>query len=443
MAEIEIPQEVPARYLARSRGATLTFGLLTVVGLVAFLLLLGRDSTRAWSVYISSWLYFTSVAMGAVVLVVAATITKSKWNWSVRRVGVAFAAFLPVAFLLFLPMLGVAADFLPWVAEIEHDPIVQKKAAWLNLPFLYARNVLGLLVLFGLTLYFAYLNVRPDLGLAEDGDGSSDSARAKWRQRLMGAWRGQESEEVRSYRRMVRVAPGLALLFAVILSMVSYDWAMALEPHWFSTLFGGWFFMGAFWGGIAATALTVVWLKGKDRELDRMMGKQQLHDLGKLAFAFSIFWTYLFWSQYIVIWYGKLPWEQAWIVHRSGDVWGGLSLLTIVLCFVIPFAGLIGRAPKLNPKLLGTFTGIILVGLWLERYLMVAPSVRPEGDPVISLWEPLVTLLFLGPFLGSVRWALTTFPVVQRWQPMVEPEMLEAEMHGAGPRYGAEVPSGD
>src|SRR5690606_4738343 len=135
-------------------------------------------------------------------------------------------------------------------------------------------------------------------------------------------------------------------------------------------------------------------------------GLQQRHDLGKLAFGFTVFWTYLFWSQYLVIWYGKLPWEQAWMIRRAGAPWGGLSALTILLCFVIPFAGLLRRRPQLQPGTLSLFCGVILLGLWFERYMLVAPSIHQEGASIFPLWHPLIACLFAGLMLMSVRWFL-------------------------------------
>ena len=248
------------------------------------------------------------------------------------------------------------------------------------------------------------------------------------RARLTRGWMGQEKEEIRSYKRMTAIAPAFVIIYAIVMTMLSYDWVMSLEPHWFSTMFGPWFFMGAFWIGIAATALWSVYLRTQHEDFYKHIGLQQRHDIGKLAFAFCVFWTYLFFSQYIVIWYGKLPWEQAWIIRRSDEIWGGLSGLVILLCFVIPFAGLIGRKPKTKPVLLAFFTSIILVGMWLERYVMLAPSLHHGGDPVFTIWQPLIGLMFLGLYLGSVRWFLTTFPAIQVWQPMVDPETREAEI---------------
>ena len=427
MAHIHVPKDVPVRYLPRSSGANTLAGIFFVVGLLAFVFRLTQNPEQAWISYVSNWLFFTSISIGGVLFAVATWITKAKWNWSMRRVSQSFVAFLPFAFVLLLPMLTLREGYFHWIEEIAHDPIIQAKAGYLNIPFLVARNFVGAALLFGLAIYFVYLAVRADMGLTK-GARDEDASRASWRERLTQGWMGQKEEEVHAYKRMTTIAPLIVLVYAVVMSIFSYDWAMALEPHWFSTMFGPWFFMGAFWGGIAATALWALYLRTKDKDISNHIGIQQRHDIGKLAFAFTVFWTYLFFSQYIVIWYGKLPWEQAWIITRSAPPWGGYSLLVILLCFIIPFAGLIGRKPKMEPAILATLTTVILVGLWLERYGLVAPSLHHEGDPIFTIWQPLIGLMFLGLWMGSVRWFLSTFPAMQVWQPMVDPETYEAEL---------------
>ncbi len=434
MHEIHVPTDLKARYLSRRPGVTLGLAGAAVVGLLAFLFLLGTDPDRAWQAYVSNWLFFTSVAQGSIILCAVTVITKAKWNWSVRRVSLAMGAFLPIAFLLLLPMLGLRENYFPWIEAMAHDEIVQKKAAYLNIPFLITRNVVGALLLFGVSLIFMYLALRPDLGPERAGDEGDDTGRAGWRERISGNWRGLDAERGHSWARLTVLSPVLVLTYAVVMSIFAIDWAMSLEPHWFSTLFPAWFFMGAFWSGILATIVGMVLLKRGDGHFDEHMGPQQQHDLGKLAFGFAIFWTYLFWSQYIVIWYGKLPWEQAWIVHRSGPEWGPLSLVVISLCFIVPFAALMGRAPKLLPHWLGGVAVLALIGLWLERFLLVAPSLHVEGTATLTFWEPLIGLGFLGVFAMSVRWFLATFPAMQLWQPDPEPEMMEAELPPANAR---------
>ncbi|MBT6888732.1 MAG: hypothetical protein HOA23_11865 [Gemmatimonadales bacterium] len=429
MAHIHIPSEVPVRYLPRSKNASMMAGVLFLVGLVSFVIRLGQDPDQAWISYVSNWLFFTSIAIGGVLFGIATWIVKSKWNWSMRRVSQSFVAFLPFSFLLALPMLFMLREnYFPWIDMMGVDPVVSQKEAYLNIPFLVTRNLVGMLALFGMATYFVYLAIRPDMGLTEGAD-EDDPGRASWRARLTQGWMGQEQEEVSSYKRMTRMAPAFVLTYAIVMSIFSYDWAMSLEPHWFSTMFGPWFFMGAFWGGIACTALWSLYLRNQHTDFKNHIGLQQRHDIGKLAFAFTVFWAYLFFSQYIVIWYGKLPWEQAWIITRSDPAsWGPYWLMIVSLCFFIPFVGLIGRKPKMKPKLLATFTAIIVVGLWTERYGMVAPSLWHEGDPIFTIWHPLIGCMFLGLYLGSVRWFLSTFPAMQIWQPMQDPETVEAEL---------------
>jgi hypothetical protein len=429
MHDIHVPSDIQPRYLTRRPAVSIVIGGLSLVGFASFAFLLTADPDRAWQAYVSNWLFFTGIALGAIMLGVATTITKAKWNWSIRRVGLAFGAFLPVSLILLVPMLvGLRENYFPWIEEMAYDPIVQLKAAYLNMPFLITRNVVGALLLFGVALMFVYWALRPDLGPERERDEEGDTARARWRERLGTGWLGQAEEEARSTQRLRVLAPALALIYAFVMSIFVIDWAMSLESHWFSTMLPVWYFMGSFWGGITATAVAVVLLKKLAPDFDEAMGPQQLHDIGKLVFGFSIFWAYLVFSQYIVIWYGKLPWEQAWVIRRSGPDWGPYSLATVILCFGIPFVALIGRLPKMIPGWLGAIGFIALVGLWLERHLLVLPSLHEPGTATMTLWEPLIGLGFLGLFVGSIRWFLSTFPVIQMWQPGTDPEMVELEL---------------
>lgn len=447
MSSGHAPPAFPVRRLERSATTRTALVAMILAGVASFFVALATDPALAWKSYVVNWNYFTSLSVGGAAVAAVTWIVKAKWNRPVRRLHHALVAFLPISFALFVPMLVVLReDYFPWIALMEHDPIVQKKAAYLNIPFLVSRNAVGVLALFGLALGFVYLALRPDMGAlgragsAAGGTGGGpagggrsaedqrpDAARVAWAQRLTVGWAGQEVEEERSYQRMTRLAPALVLTWVVVMTVLSFDWAMSLEPHWFSTLFGGWFFMAAFWGGLAATAVLAVWLKRKDPSFDEHAGTPVLWDLGKLVFAFTVFWTYLFWSQYLPIWYGKLEWEQAWLATRLGEPWGGLSAAVIVLCFVVPFAGLLGVRPKQTPRVLQAFATVVLAGLWLWQYMLIFPSLHHEGDAVFSVLTPLISLGFLGLFLASVRWFLATFPMIQLWQPPVDPEPLEAE----------------
>jgi len=431
MAHIHIPSEIPARFLARNKAANGVFGAMVLIGAASFFVQLGRDSQSAWISYVSNWLFFTSVAMGAVIFAVATTIVRAKWNWSLRRVSLSGVAFLPIAAVLLIPMLFLRENYFPWIEQMSYDYIVQQKEAYLNVPFLMVRNIVGPAILFTLAFWFAKLALRPDMGRLNEDD--LDAGQKSWRTRLMAGWTSQEEEEVRSRNTMARLGPILVMVYAVVMSFVVYDFAMSLESHWFSTLFGGWFFMAALWGGVAYTALAGVFLRGQDDFAYKAIGIQQRHDVGKLAFGFTVFWTYLFWSQYIVIWYGKLPWEQKYMVLRAGHGWGTFSLAVIVMCFVIPFAGLLGKAPKKNTKWLAFITMTILFGLWCERYWLIAPTLQTSGyDSANMIFQLGIGIGFLGLFMAAVHWFFNTFPIIQVWQPPQFEETHEEELAHAG-----------
>ena len=425
MSHAHVPDKIAVKFLAESTKHRAAIISLIAVGALGSAWSWVMDVDRFWQSYVSNWMFFTNMAVGAVLFAVVTWITKAQWNWSVRRVSLSFVAFLPFSFLLFLPLLTLGEAYFPWILEMSHDPILQKKAAYLNMPFLVVRNVIGLLVLFGTAMYFAYLSLRPDMGLCEDE--MNQGKRKTWRNRLIAGWNGQQEEETNSYQSMLKLGPAFVIIYFVIMSVISYDWVMSLEPHWFSTMMGPWFFMGAFWSGIAATAVAVVFLKKQEDYFDEAMGVQQLHDIGKLTFGFAVFWTYLVFAQYVVIWYGKLPWEQSWIIHRSEEPWGKLSAIVVLMCFVVPFAGLIGRKAKMTPWFLRLIALIALGGLWLEKHLMVAPSIRDPETAILGLTEFSLFVLFLGIFLLSVQRFFKSFPVIQLWQPKADPEALEME----------------
>ncbi|HIC63663.1 MAG TPA: hypothetical protein EYO91_05485, partial [Gemmatimonadetes bacterium] len=166
MAHIHVPDEVSVCHLPRSRKANLLIGAFIVVGFLSFVLRWRQDPQAAWISYITNWLYFTSVSMGGLLLAIATWITKAKWNWSIRRISQSFVAFLPLSFLLMIPMLSLGESYFPWIEMMADDPVVQNKSAYLNMPFLVTRNLLGLALLFGVALYFVYLALRPDMGLS-------------------------------------------------------------------------------------------------------------------------------------------------------------------------------------------------------------------------------------------------------------------------------------
>jgi hypothetical protein len=412
-------KEYPVRRLdGLPTGLAAAAAVLVVLGGIGFAMGLAADADRAWRAYTYNWIYFAGVAQGAVLLAAVVTITRGVWSRPIRRVALSFVAFLPIAYLVLFPPILIwgAGHLFPWLHED-----VGAKAVYLNMPFLAVRNALSMLVLLVLSLIFAYWQLRPDAGLAKD---------AGWNgfDRLTRGWQGQEPEEERAHRRLSKLAPAMALVYAVTFSFVAFDLVMSLDPHWLSTLIGPYVFMAAFLGGIAATAIATVLYRGR-LGLEEYVEGHNIHDLGKLFFAFSVFWAYLFWSQYIVIWYGNLPAEQSFLVNRLQEPYRVLSIVVFFTMFVLPFFGLLGVKPKKAPGIMATIAGLSLLGLWVERYILIYPTLYPDVDtPVFGITEVGIGAAMLGLLVLSLAWFGARFPVLQVWQPASEVELLGVEV---------------
>lgn len=421
----------PLRILQRTPSAVRTaIAVLLVGGGIGFLFALLSDADRAWRAYLFNWLFWTSIAQGAVVFAAVVAIARGVWARSVRRIALSFVAFLPIALVLFLPILFGARSIFPWI----EDP-VPGKDVYLNVPFLAVRDLVSLGAVLVLSILFAYWSLRPDAGLARDR--APDRARGLY-DRLSRGWLGQREEEEQAHRKISRLGPALAVVYAIGFSFIAWDLVMSLEPHWFSTLIGPYFFMAALLGGIAATAVLTIIYRGRLGLADAI-DPPQFHDLGKLTFAFCIFWAYLFWSQYLVIWYGKLPWEQAFVIHRLEQPYTPLAVLVFFTLFVLPFFGLLGVRPKKTPAILGLFAIVVLVGLWFERYMLVYPSLYQGAERVVFGWQELVTALpFAGLLIASVMWFATRFPILQLWLNPTDREILGTSAEPPGEVVTAE-----
>jgi hypothetical protein len=404
------PTRVPFRRLDVPGAAWGMLALLVLLGLAAALLGAGGEEgrERVWLAFHFNWLFWSSVAMGMVVFAMALHMTNSRWSWSVRRFALAGVAFLPVSLLLFFVNWGGAeVRFEHWwdPHHIADDPVLHAKAAWLSPTGMIVRDTLAVLVLYGLAFWFAYHALRPDLYGVPNGPGV-------YRRLTGGAWRGVREEAERSRNLNLWIAPIACLLFAFLWGMIAIDQAMTMLPHWFSTMFPVTFLVSAFHSGIAMTALMATVARSRAR-LHDYVGTQQYHDLGKLLFAYAVFWMYVNWSQYVVIWYGLLPHEQEFFVQRFGRPFGGVTELMVGLVFVVPFFFLLTRPPKKVPGFLAFVAGIILVGHWLERFLITVPSVwTDESHLPLGFTEIGIGLGFAGLFFLCYLWFLKTFPLL-------------------------------
>jgi len=350
------------------RGGALAVGL----GVVGFAVAVTRGTApRAWEVFLVNLLFWLGIAQGGVVVSASLYLTQARWGGaSVYRLAEAFAGFLPLGALLFWVLLPGRALLFPWVRQ----PLPEK-AAWLNIPFLFGRDGGGLLLMAAVSFWFVRASRGNDaVGWAESAD-SIDLPPARIR----------------------RLAPLLIVIYAIVYSLLAFDLVMSLSPLWHSTLFGAYFFAGAYWSALAAMG-ALASLGWRPQPLNGTDDRQSLHDLGKLVFAFSIFWAYLMWSQYLPIWYAGLPEETFFVVQRVHRMpWEVLAWSVLVLIWVIPFVGLMSRQAKRTPPVLGTVCLLGLIGMWLERYVLVTPSLSSTRIP-FGWVEILVTTGFAGTF---------------------------------------------
>ncbi len=431
-----IPENVPFRTLPPLAGGTkVGLGLLVLVGIASFFLAPdGETHGRAWLALHHNWLFWTALSLGMVVLAVAFHLTNARWAWSVRRFALAGVAFLPISIVLFVVDFwgGKEYNFHHWT-HFENDSVLEAKKAWLNVPGMFIRDFVGLLVLSAMAFAFARLALRPDVY----GAGRDDHQRG-WYRRLTANFRGVPEEAADSVRKMNFLGVAFALAYAFIVGMLAIDQAMSMLPHWFSTMFPVAFFVAGFHAGICAMVLGVTVFR-KRLGLEEFVTVRQYHDMGKLVFAFAVFWMYLNWSQYVVIWYGLLPHEQQWFVQRFREPFSGLAAAVPLMIFVIPFFGLFTRPPKKVPAILAAFAVLILAGHWLERYMITVPSVY-EGKTLPPLWllpEIGIGLGFMALFILCYTWFLRTFPVLP--SPASMRAMGQAEVQVAAPT-GAVAP---
>ncbi|HEX9582429.1 MAG TPA: NrfD/PsrC family molybdoenzyme membrane anchor subunit [Gemmatimonadales bacterium] len=389
--------EAPARPLVTG-GA-----VLAVAGLALFaLLLMGDDPGRAWRAYHVNFLFFTGVSLGGVAFSAAFRVTKGAWAGPIVRFAEAGAAFLPVALVCFLVLFLGRQYLFPWI-----DHPTPARGSWLTVSWVFWRDLAALLAVFGLAIAYVYHNLRPDLAALRD---HVPEARRAVYQKFAAGFSGTPEQTAANERRLDRLAPAFLMVYAYLVTLIAFDLVMSLAPYWYSTLFGWWFFMSAFLTGLTTLGLMTVYWRGR-LGLQSLIGRQQFHDLGKLVFGLSVFWAYLMFSQFLVQWYGNLPDETAFPFYRMWGEWRPIAVLVGLMVFMIPFWGLIWVKAKITPLTFAIFVAVSLAGVWLERYLLVQPSLTEQG-PAFGLPELGVTAGFLGLFLLAYGLFARSFPMI-------------------------------
>jgi Ni/Fe-hydrogenase subunit HybB-like protein len=372
---------------------------LVIIGFGTFVLqLFGAHPEKAWQIYLINFLLWSAIAQGGLLFSVVMHLTKARWSQPVQNLSESFAAFFPLSFGLFLLLFLGRAHIFPWLHQNLHG-----KEAWLNMPFLFSRDFIGLFILYGLGLAYLYYALRIKL---------SGSQNKGWiRGFIQRNWTGTD-QEVQVCRSRMSVLSALYILaYAFVLTLIAFDLVMSMEPHWFSTLFGPYSFVKAFYmglGGIIILAAIVNFSQGKQSGLS----SSHFHDLGKLLLAFCLLWGDFFYAQLLVIWYGNISEETNYVITRTMILpWKSLAWTVFIVSFLVPFFVLLNKNIKTKPIPMIVLCSVVLSGIWFEHLLLLGPALSPElGSLSLGPADGLITLGFLSLMAMAVTSFLKFFP---------------------------------
>lgn len=334
-------------------------GLGLVVTIISFVV----NSHRAFFDYLWMYMFLVSIGVGSLGLVALEYLVGATWSTPFRRVSEFLASLIPILVILVIPLLFGMHDLFHWTHEevVEADPILKSKAAYLNVNFFYIRTALVLFI----WIIFFYIFIRN----SQRQDATRDPALTK---------------------QSIKFSTIFAILFIITLSVTAIDWMMSLEPHWYSTMFGVYYFAGTIVCSFAAATYCSVKLN-ENGYLDKRIKNENYYSLGTLMFGFNIFWAYIGFSQYMLIWYADIPEETFWFIMRMKGGWEYFSLGLLFFHFIIPFLILLPRRVKVNPKLL------IVMSIWMlcahayDLYWLIMPT---YSKVFIFSWSEIGVMMF-------------------------------------------------
>ncbi|SEJ17720.1 hypothetical protein SAMN05192553_102776 [Cyclobacterium xiamenense] len=349
--------------------------------------------------------YFTGIAIIGVFFFAIQYAAQAGWSTALLRIMISFGYWLPIAAVLMLATFFVANhDLFHWThsyvfdkADPAYDRIIDGKGNFFywpmekgTFPIFY---IVRMVVFFGFWVFF--FNKLKSLSYEEDLQGGT------------------------SYWYTIRKWSAIFLVFFAVSSSISaWDWVMSIDTHWFSTLFGWYVFASWFVAGLSAITLVTIFLK--DQGYLEMVNQNHIHDLGKFVFAFSIFWTYIWFSQFLLIYYANIPEESVYFIERlSSDVYGPYIFVNIVLNFVLPFLVLMTRDAKRHNIFLKLVCTLIILGHWIDFFLMVQPGTLGHNGGV-GLMELGMLLVYGSAFAFVALSNLSKHNLIAKNHPMLE-----------------------
>lgn len=333
--------------VARYQRHALIVGVAALAACAAGALRWPQDFFRS---YLIAFLLWFGVGLGSLALLMIHHITGGAWGAVIRRVLESATRTLPFMAALFVPVLLGMHQLYEWshAETVARDVILQHKSVYLNVPFFLARAAVYFAA-WSLVVY--YMN---RWSLEQDSDGGPAVA-----------------------LRMEQLSRGGLVLIGLTMSFAAVDWMMSIEPHWFSTIYGMLVIGGQVVSAMAFAIPVVALLSTAGAPLAGAVKRDHLHDLGKLLFAFVMVWTYFHLSQFLIIWSANLPEEIPWYLKRTRGGWQHVAMAIVLLHFLLPFALLLSRDVKRNPRMLASIAAVIIAARLLDLFWMVTPAFSP------------------------------------------------------------------
>ncbi len=371
------------------------------------------NSAAGWIALLVATVLSLGLSVVGILISAIFELTGARWGMPYRRLAEASVGLMPISLLGLVVIVAGGSNYLPW-ADMHH--LTGGKAVWLSRGFWDIRVLATVIVLDAVSLSFFYYSLRRDFCSSEVAEHFRGTIA-----NLVGKNNADaDAERARCSRRLAILAPIVGLVYAVTLTFIAVDLIMALEPDWFSTLFGAWYAIGHLFVGLALLAIASLGLKGQPVAV--LFSELRQRDLATLMFAFVLVNVDFFWSQYLTIWYGNMPEETGYLIERTANPrlpWSTLSWFTLFAFFIIPFIFLLFRKVKSERPLLVGVALVMVVGIFMARFIEIAPPLLglEEGAALADALIPLAAaaLVFAG-FLGvgllSSATLLTKVPLV-------------------------------
>jgi hypothetical protein len=371
-----------------------------LVSLAAALIIYGLVAApeRIWPNLLLDGFYIASLGVSAIFFLAVTRVAGARWSANLRRVPEAFMMVLPIAGALLLALFFGRQTVFPWThpGVFADAPAIAGKAQYLNPPWVFGRMVFTVAT----WVFFAWLFRRTSL--QQDRN---------------------PGQGLVFHQRLTKYSVLFVLAFALTLTLGAYDWLLSLDPQWSSTMFGFYVFAGTFVQGIAGVTLAAVLLKERGA-LEGVVREHQLHDLGKMLFAFSTFWAYIWTCQYLLIWYGNIPEEVTHYLKRTNGPWLYLFALNLIINWIVPFTALLSIKAKCKQNVLKFICVTLLLGHWLDLYMLVMPAMWAK--PKLGVFEIGIAAGYAAlVYLVFVR-ALSRAALVPQGDPILA---YEAEHH--------------